>query len=112
VTVITMATYPDASTTFIELMALSRLPGPEAAYMSLTPAWASGGRWNAFGGCVYAQAVWAAAQEVAEGMVVHVWYIQIFLAMRGFWSLFCSGGWGSQERSLNEMRSQNSDFRS
>jgi len=66
--------FPNASTSFLELMALEKVPGKEATYMSKTPAWASGGAWNAFGGHVYAQSAWAAAQEVTEGLVVHVWH--------------------------------------
>jgi len=41
--------------------------------MSKTPAWAPGGKigFAAYGGHVYAQAVWAASQTVPEGMIVH-----------------------------------------
>lgn len=66
------APIPNAETSFADLMALEKDPGKERTYMSKTPAWAAGGSWNSFGGHVYAQACWAAAQEVGEGLVVHV----------------------------------------
>jgi acyl-CoA thioesterase len=62
---------------FVELMALETLEPPNASngvyeYMSKHPAYnPTGGA--AFGGHVYSQSVWAAAQTVGkEGMVVHV----------------------------------------
>lgn len=66
------APIPNAKTSFADLMALEKVPGKDNTYMSKTPAWAAGGSWNSFGGHVYAQASWAAAQEVPEGLVVHV----------------------------------------
>ena len=62
---------------FIQLMELSRLherDGDEekgGRFMSTTPCFNAGGG-AAYGGHVYAQAVWAAAQTVGVGMIVHV----------------------------------------
>lgn len=61
--------------TFMDLMSLQPLPSEQRAekYMSVRPSFCpDGGFGAAFGGHVYAQAVWAAAQTVGEGMVVHV----------------------------------------
>jgi len=66
---------------FATLMALEKING--STYRSLTAAFEPGGGthrpWNsggpaprAYGGHVYAQAVYAAAQTVAQGFVVHV----------------------------------------
>lgn len=63
---------PNSETSLVDLFALKKVPGKEGTYMSLTPAWASGGAWSAFGGHVYAQSIWAATQEVPDGQVVHV----------------------------------------
>ncbi len=41
-------------------------------FMSTVPSYCAGGHGVAYGGHVYAQAVWAAAQTVGPGMVVHV----------------------------------------
>jgi acyl-CoA thioesterase len=72
--------FPNATTTFPELMALAPLgtketdlgagPVTTSIFTSLTPAWASGGAWSAFGGHVYAQSFWAAAQTVGDGLVM------------------------------------------
>ena len=70
---------PNSETSLVDLFALKKVPGKEETYMSLTPAWASGGAWSAFGGHVYAQSIWAAAQEVPDGQVVHVSYLLLQL---------------------------------
>lgn len=59
----------DQRLTFQEIMAVESVG--EDRYMSLCPAWAPNGR-AAYGGIVYAQATWAAAQTVEEGLIVHV----------------------------------------
>jgi hypothetical protein len=41
-------------------------------YMSVRRGWSPTGTGATYGGHVYAQAVWAAAQTVDEGLVVHV----------------------------------------
>lgn len=59
---------------FTDLMALANLvdgDGENERYMSITPCFNAGGG-AAYGGHVYAQAVWAASQSVGAGMVVHV----------------------------------------
>jgi acyl-CoA thioesterase len=60
---------------FVELMSLERLKGHSGnqkdPYISRVPAF-NPGFGSAFGGHVFAQAVWAASQTVNEGMVVHV----------------------------------------
>jgi acyl-CoA thioesterase len=63
----------DDTITFVDLMALHTLQSEQEAqkFMSLIPAFNAGGG-AAYGGHVYAQAVWAAAQTVGEGMIVHV----------------------------------------
>lgn len=66
------ARIPNSETTLVDLFALVKVPGKEGTFMSLTPAWASGGAWSAFGGHVYAQSIWAATQEVPDGQIVHV----------------------------------------
>jgi acyl-CoA thioesterase len=64
--------------TFKDLMSLQTLDFGEGEqgkerFMSVRPAfYAGGGAGAAFGGHVYAQGVWAAAQTVGSGMVVHV----------------------------------------
>jgi len=64
--------------TFEDLMSLQTLDSGEGEqgkekFMSVRPAFSAGGvAGGAFGGHVYAQAVWAAAQTVGGGMVVHV----------------------------------------
>ena len=62
--------------TFIDLMSLHPLTSSEneqgiEKFISVNPSVNPGGR-AAFGGHVSAQSVWAAAQTVGEGMVVHV----------------------------------------
>jgi acyl-CoA thioesterase len=70
--------------TFVELMGLAELrdrratddsdedePRRENRFMSLNEAFHPGGE-AAYGGHVYAQAVWAASMTVDEEMVVHV----------------------------------------
>ena len=60
---------------FIELMALEKLEDGDGEkgerFFSTTPCFNAGGG-AAYGGHVYAQAVWAAAQTVGVGMIVHV----------------------------------------
>jgi hypothetical protein len=64
--------------TFEDLMSLQTLDFGEGErgkeqFMSVRPAFCAGGGAGAsFGGHVYAQGVWAAAQTVGSGMVVHV----------------------------------------
>jgi hypothetical protein len=64
--------------TFTDLMSLLPLNSsqnkPETQkFMSVNPSFCpDGGAGAAFGGHVYAQAVWAAAMTAVEGMVVHV----------------------------------------
>jgi acyl-CoA thioesterase len=64
--------------TFEDLMSLQTLDSGEGEqgkekFMSVRPAFSAGGvAGGAFGGHVYAQAVWAAAHTVGSGMVVHV----------------------------------------
>jgi acyl-CoA thioesterase len=55
---------------FRRLMALQQT-GPDT-FESLTPAWPPGDHMRAFGGHVYAQAMYAASKTVEEGLVVHV----------------------------------------
>ena len=70
----------DPPMTFQALMSLLPLPPPKnepgkERFMSINPSFcASSGHRAAYGGHVYAQAVWAAAQTVGPGMVVHVSY--------------------------------------
>jgi acyl-CoA thioesterase len=66
----------DTPMTFVDLMALQSLTSNKSeqgteTFMSVNPAFNAGGA-AAYGGHAYAQAVWAAAQTVGEGMVVHV----------------------------------------
>lgn len=56
---------------FVDLMALSSARGIGDKYISQVPAF-NPGSGAAFGGHVFAQAVWAASQTVDEEMVVHV----------------------------------------
>jgi acyl-CoA thioesterase len=64
--------------TFTDLMSLLPLHSSQheseiQKFMSVNPSFCpDGGYRAAFGGHVYAQAVWAAARTVGEGMVVHV----------------------------------------
>jgi acyl-CoA thioesterase len=56
---------------FAELMRLEKID--ESTFRSTVSAYApTGGENGAYGGHVYAQSVWAAAQTVKEGFVVHV----------------------------------------
>lgn len=63
---------------FTDLMSLlplysSQHESETQKFMSVNPSFCpDGGSGAAFGGHVYAQAVWAAARTVGEGMVVHV----------------------------------------
>ncbi|KAE9372363.1 Thioesterase/thiol ester dehydrase-isomerase [Stipitochalara longipes BDJ] len=60
--------------TFVDLMALEPLNSEQGTerFMSVNPSFCpDGGFGAAFGGHVYAQSVWAAAQTVGPGMVVH-----------------------------------------
>ncbi len=55
---------------FTELMAIDRID--VNTFCSIARPFAPGGGDRAFGGHVYAQAVYAAAQTVEEGFLVHV----------------------------------------
>ncbi|KAJ9659269.1 hypothetical protein H2201_007419 [Coniosporium apollinis] len=55
--------------TFADLMKLQRVD--DHTFKSLTKAFSPGNETTAYGGHVFAQAVWAAAQTVKEGFVVH-----------------------------------------
>jgi len=60
--------------TFLGLMALETIDETKGLYISTVPAWSPGnsdGYAYAYGGHVYAQAVWAASKTVVFGMVVH-----------------------------------------
>jgi len=61
-----------APVTFVDLMTLNTWTedGKDEQFVSLRPAF-TGGNALAYGGHVYAQAVWAASLGVKEGMVVH-----------------------------------------
>ncbi|GAM90597.1 hypothetical protein ANO11243_086420 [Dothideomycetidae sp. 11243] len=54
---------------FAELMAIEKINS--VTYRSIAKPFSPGGFGRAYGGHVYAQAVWAAAQTVPEGFVVH-----------------------------------------
>jgi acyl-CoA thioesterase len=57
--------------TFAELMSLERIDS--RTFRSRVKAYApTGGENGAYGGHVYAQSCWAAAQTVPEGMIIHV----------------------------------------
>lgn len=59
--------------TFQELMSLERIDA--RTFRSRVKAYApTGGENGAYGGHVYAQSAWAAAQTVPEGMIIHVRY--------------------------------------
>lgn len=74
-----MADEPQIS--FVDLMSLAPLRTTVAkatdTYISRTPSYGPGGG-SAYGGHVFAQAVWAASQMVNLGMVVHVSLFCIF----------------------------------
>lgn len=53
-----------------ELMALEKID--ESTFRSIALPFSPGSFGRAYGGHVYAQAVWAAAQTVAKGFIVHV----------------------------------------
>jgi acyl-CoA thioesterase len=55
---------------FVDLMALEKLD--ETTYRSTALAFSPSGSGRAYGGHVYAQAVWAAAKTVESGLVIHV----------------------------------------
>lgn len=61
--------------TFADLMKLQRLD--DNTFQSLTKAFSPGNETTAYGGHVFAQAVWAAAQTVKEGFVVHVGFCRV-----------------------------------
>jgi hypothetical protein len=67
---------PPSVQTFVNLMAIEALSEGKdenvKRYMSKRPSFNPGGG-SAYGGHVFAQAVWAASQDVKEGLVVHVW---------------------------------------
>ena len=89
--------------TFEDLMSLQTLDSGEGEqgtekFMSVRPAFSAGGvAGGAFGGHVYAQAVWAAAQTVGSGMVVHVSLSRDFVVS---FSNYLGGGW--EERVLTD----------
>lgn len=57
--------------TFAELMSLEKIDS--RTFRSRVKAYApTGGENGAYGGHVYAQSAWAAAQTVPEGMIIHV----------------------------------------
>jgi acyl-CoA thioesterase len=57
--------------TFAELMSLEKIDA--RTFRSRVKAYApTGGENGAYGGHVYAQSAWAAAQTVPEGMIIHV----------------------------------------
>ena len=60
----------DARVSFTGLMALDRIDSN--TFRSIARPYAPGNGNRAFGGHVYAQAAYAAAQTVGEGFVVHV----------------------------------------
>ena len=55
---------------FVDLIALEKID--ETTYRSIALPFAPNGSGRAYGGHVYAQAVWAAAHTVDTGFVVHV----------------------------------------
>lgn len=55
---------------FIDMIALEKINND--TFRSRAPPFSPGGSGRAYGGHVYAQAVWAAAQTVGKGFVVHV----------------------------------------
>ena len=55
---------------FVDMLALEKIN--ESTYRSIAMPFSPGGMGRAYGGHVYAQAVWAAAQTVGNGFVVHV----------------------------------------
>ena len=55
---------------FKELMALEKID--QHTFRSIATPFSPGSFGRAYGGHVYAQAVWAAAQTVAKGFTVHV----------------------------------------
>jgi len=87
--------------TFIDLMSLEALnsePGAEK-FMSVKPSFCpDGGFGSAFGGHVYAQAVWAAAQTVGEGMVVHVCIPFLSRDLASFYIFRSHGMWPADEK--------------
>jgi len=78
-----MAEMKDERMTFVDLMALESLDSPSESkvengtcikrFMNINAIF-NPGSGQAFGGHVYAQAVWAASQTVEPGMVVHASY--------------------------------------
>jgi len=55
---------------FIDMIALEKINND--TFRSRSMPFSPGGSGRAYGGHVYAQAVWAAAQTVAKGFIVHV----------------------------------------
>jgi len=55
---------------FVDMIDLEKINN--STFRSKKMAFSPGGSGRAYGGHVYAQAVWAAAQTVKEGFVVHV----------------------------------------
>ncbi|KAK8219956.1 hypothetical protein M8818_000371 [Zalaria obscura] len=60
----------NAYTSFAEMIKLEKIN--EVTYRSTAPPFSPFATGRAYGGHVYAQAVWAASQTVGEGFVVHV----------------------------------------
>ena len=61
--------------TFADLMKLKSLG--DHTFESLTKPFSPGNNTTAYGGHVFAQAVWAAAQTVKDGFVVHVGFCRV-----------------------------------
>jgi len=57
-------------TPFTVMMRLERID--ETTFKSTYPAYSPGGSTRAFGGHVFAQSAWAAAQVVKKGFIIHV----------------------------------------
>lgn len=55
---------------FADMIALEKIN--DSTYRSIAMPFSPGGGGRAYGGHVYAQAVWAAAQTVKAGFVIHV----------------------------------------
>ncbi|KAF2397700.1 Thioesterase/thiol ester dehydrase-isomerase [Trichodelitschia bisporula] len=61
----------NAYTPFAEMLQLERVEGTEDTFRSCSPAFSPGSNTRAYGGHVYAQAAWAAAQTVGKGFCLH-----------------------------------------
>lgn len=63
------------SQTLVELFHLETID--QNTYISTSPSYCPGGYGVAYGGHVYAQAAWAAAQTVAANMIIHVRFTRL-----------------------------------